>query len=86
MKDLSKEEGKLGEGELSTESLWKDFEDWSRTMWQDYSRIDQEMDRRFRDFSELMNKNRQRMLEEFKRDFQQRPALTSGVGQQQLTS
>jgi hypothetical protein len=40
MKDLSKEEGKLGEGELSTESLWKDFEDWSRTMWQDYSRID----------------------------------------------
>ena len=83
MRDLSKEEGKQGEGELSREFLWKDFEDWSRSMWQDYSRIDQEMDRRFRDFSDLMFKNRQRMLEDFKRDFEQRPALTTGGAQQQ---
>ena len=27
--------------------LWKDFDDWYKSIFEDFSRIDQEMDRRF---------------------------------------
>jgi hypothetical protein len=37
--------------------LWKDFDDWYKSIFEDFSRIDQEMDKRFRDFSESMFKN-----------------------------
>ncbi len=30
--------------------LWKDFDDWHKSIFEDFSRIDQEMDRRFREF------------------------------------
>ena len=68
MKDVqSKEETKKGEnlegGIMPKMDLWKDFDDWYKSIFDDYSKIDQEMDRRFRDFSEMMNKNRERPLE-----------------------
>ena len=68
MKDVqSKEETKKGEnlegGIMPKMDLWKDFDDWYKSIFDDYSKIDQEMDRRFRDFSEMMNKNRERQLE-----------------------
>jgi len=59
MKDIqSKEESKKGEvsqserGIIPSQDLWKDFDDWYKSIFEDYSRIDQEMDRRFKDFSE----------------------------------
>jgi hypothetical protein len=42
--------------------LWKDFDDWYKSIFEDFSRIDQEMDRRFRDFSDSMFKNQERQL------------------------
>lgn len=68
MKDVqSKEETKKGEnlegGIMPKMDLWKDFDDWYKSIFDDYSKIDQEMDRRFRDFSEMMNKNREHQLE-----------------------
>ena len=83
MRDVqSKEEIKKG-GEVSQSAergimpsmdLWKDFDDWYKSIFEDYSKIDQEMDRRFREFSDVMNKNRQRQLSEFKKVFEQTPS------------
>ncbi len=79
MRDVqSKEEVKKGEtmegGIMPRMDLWKDFDDWYKSIFDDFSKIDQEMDRRFRDFSEMMNKNRERQLEDFKRIFEQTPS------------
>ena len=83
MRDVqSKDEIKKG-GEVSQSAergimpsmdLWKDFDDWYKSIFEDYSKIDQEMDRRFREFSDVMNKNRQRQLQEFKKVFEQTPS------------
>jgi hypothetical protein len=40
--------------------LWKDFDDWYKSIFEDFSTIDREMDKRFRDFSESMFKNQER--------------------------
>ena len=74
MQDVqTKEESKKGEtfegGIMPRMDLWKDFDDWYKSIFDDFSKIDQEMDRRFRDFSESMNKNRERQLEEFRKFF-----------------
>ena len=81
MKDVqSKEELKKGEvsqserGIIPSLDLWKDFDDWYKSIFEDYSRIDQEMDRRFKDFSEQMMKNRNRQLEEFRKTFELTPS------------
>ena len=50
--------------------LWKDFDDWYKSIFEDYSRIDQEMDRRFRDFSDTMFKNQELQIEEFKKEME----------------
>lgn len=50
--------------------LWKDFDDWYKSIFEDFSRIDQEMDRRFRDFSDTMFKNQELKIEEFKKEME----------------
>ncbi len=50
--------------------LWKDFDDWYKSIFEDFSHIDQEMDRRFRDFSDIMFKNQERQIEEFKKEME----------------
>jgi len=50
--------------------LWKDFDDWYKSIFEDFSRIDQEMDRRFRDFNDSMFKNQERQIEEFKKEME----------------
>jgi hypothetical protein len=40
--------------------LWKDFDDWYKSIFEDFSTIDKEMDKRFRDFSDSMFKNQER--------------------------
>ena len=95
MKDVSgqqqkqMEESKAGQGEsgmLPRGELWRDFDDWYKSIWEDYNRIDQEIERRFRDFSEMMFKNRQRQLEDFRREIEGREgrreqqAITGGAG------
>lgn len=52
------------------------FEDWDRTIMEDFQRIDSEIDRRFRDFQDTMFRNRDLQLEDFRKDFQSRPKLT----------
>jgi hypothetical protein len=81
MKDVqSKEESKKGEvsqterGIMPSMDLAKDFDDWNKSIFEDYSRIDQGMDKRFREFSDLMLKNRQRQLEDFRKSFEQTPS------------
>jgi hypothetical protein len=79
MKDVqSKEEVKKGEtmegGIMPRMDLWKDFDDWHKSIFDDFSKIDQEMDRRFRDFSDMINKNRERQLEDFRKTFEQTPS------------
>jgi len=79
MRDVqSKEEVKKGEtmegGIMPRMDLWKDFDDWHKSIFDDFSKIDTEMDRRFRDFSEMINKNRERQLEDFKKIFEQTPS------------
>lgn len=74
MKDVqSKEESKKGEtlegGIMPRMNLWKDFDDWHKSIFDDFSKIDQEMDSRFREFSDMINKNRERQLEEFRKIF-----------------
>jgi hypothetical protein len=95
MKDVSKQEetkknvsSLSGAGGSSMEGgimprmdLWKDFDDWYKSIFEDYSRIDQEMDRRFREFSEVINKNRERQIEEFRKEMErlnQQRAIKSG--------
>lgn len=46
--------------------IWRDFDEWNRNIFGDYSRIESEMDRRFRDFSDLMLRNRERTREELR--------------------
>jgi hypothetical protein len=75
MKDVqSKEESKKGEtiegGIMPRMDLWKDFDDWHKSIFDDFSKIDQEMDIRFRNFSDMMNKNRERQLEDFRKIFE----------------
>lgn len=79
MKEVqSKEETKKGEsmegGIMPRMDLWKDFDDWYKSIFDDFSRIDQEMDRRFREYSESIFKNRERQLEEFRKIFEQTPS------------
>lgn len=79
MKDVqSKEESKKGEtlegGIMPRMNLWKDFDDWHKSIFDDFSKIDQEMDSRFREFSDMINKNRERQLEEFRKIFDQTPS------------
>lgn len=75
MKDVqSKEESKKGEniegGIMPRMDLWKDFDEWYKSIFDDFSKIDQEMDIRFRNFSDMMNKNRERQLEDFRKIFE----------------
>jgi hypothetical protein len=75
MKDVqSKEESKKGEamegGIMPRMDLWKDFDDWHKSIFDDFSKIDLEMDSRFREFSDMINKNRERQLEDFRKIFE----------------
>lgn len=79
------EESKGNESILPTESLWKDFDDWYKSIWSDFGRIDQEIDRRFKEYSDFMFKNRQRQLEDFRKESEKKPQLkASGETSQQL--
>ncbi len=73
MKEVSKEERQQqrsgGEEQKETGFMnewFKDFDEMSKSLFGDFSKIDQEIDRRFKDFSDMMEKNRQRQLQEFK--------------------
>jgi hypothetical protein len=75
MKDVqSKEESKKGEamegGIMPRMDLWKDFDDWHKSIFDDFSKIDLEMDSRFREFSDMISKNRERQLEDFRKIFE----------------
>lgn len=72
------EESKEG-GMIPTENIWKDFDDWYKSIWSDFSRIDQEIDRRFKEYSDFMFKNRQMQLEDIKRD--QKPQIKAAGAQ-----
>lgn len=61
------EESKEG-GMIPSENMWKDFDDWSKTIFSDFNKIDHEIDRRFKDYSDFMNKNRQMQLEDIRKD------------------
>jgi hypothetical protein len=90
VKSTSKEEAKMAgvseseRGLLPREDLWKDFDDWYKSIWEDFSLIDREIDRRFRDFSNMMFENRRRQIEDFRKEMEGR-AITSGAGAKQLT-
>jgi len=94
--NVQKEETKKQGGETGVSSsgleggimprmdLWKDFDDWYKSIFEDFSRIDQEMDRRFRDFSEPMFKNQERQIEEFRKEMEkQRKQRLSLEGKEQ---
>ena len=69
MKDVSKKTEEIKKGEQTSQSgmdIWRDFDEWNRNIFGDYSRIESEMDRRFRDFSDLMLRNRERTREELR--------------------
>ena len=84
MKDVSKEKEEVKEhSDRGTLGHWKDFDEMSRSIWDDYSRLDQEMDKRFRHFSDLMFKNRELQLEDFKREAEKKPMI-KGEGQKAL--
>lgn len=73
------EESKQGGGmDIHRDFLSGEFNDWYKSIWEDFSKIDQDIDRRFRNFSDFMSKNQQKQLESFRREMDQRPALTSG--------
>ena len=85
MKDESVKQREESKGtEMSTGfDMWKDFDEWNKSIFGDFSKIDQEIDRRFKDFSEMMEKNRLKQLEDFKREREVRQkALGSGGAQQ----
>jgi hypothetical protein len=68
-KEETKMEGLEG-GIMPRGYLWKDFDDWYKSIFEDYSKIDQEMDRRFREFSDMMFKNQERQIEQFKKEME----------------
>jgi hypothetical protein len=51
------EESKREGGMMPSESLWGNVDDWYKSIWSDFQKIDQEMDRRFRDYSDFIFKN-----------------------------
>ena len=59
-----KEEMKSGEIGTKKEglfgNLFRDRDDFQRSIWDDYSRIDRDMESRFKDFSDLIEQNRQK--------------------------
>lgn len=71
-KEEAKQEGGVGMegGIMPRQDLWKDFDDWYKSIFEDYSRLDQEMDRRFRDFSDMMFKNQERQIESFRKEME----------------
>jgi hypothetical protein len=82
-RDVSSTSGSSMEGGIMPrKDLWKDFDDWYKSIFEDYSKIDQEMDRRFREFSDLINKNRERQLDDFRKEMdrsnQQRSIKSGG--------
>ena len=50
--------------------LLKDFDDMQKSIFEDFSHIDQEMDRRFRNFSDTMFKNQELQIQEFKKEME----------------
>ena len=60
-----REEQKSGEGGF-LHDYFKEFDEMSKSLFGDFSKIDQEIDRRFKEYSEMMEKNRQRQLQEFR--------------------
>lgn len=63
-----REEQKSGGGSEGgfMHDYFKEFDEMSKGLFGDFSKIDQEIERRFKDFSDTMEKNRQRQLQEFR--------------------
>lgn len=45
-------------------SVFKDIEDFQKSIWDDYSRIEHDMEKRFKEYSDLIEQNRQRQIQE----------------------
>lgn len=53
--------------------IFRDFDEWTKSIFEDYTRLDQEMDRRFREFRERMMVDQKKQIEQFKKEFESKP-------------
>ncbi len=70
--------GERDRGSMFGWDLFRDFDRWQGSLWEDFSRMDREFDRRFKQFEREMFHNRQLQLEDFRNQMKQRPQIGSG--------
>lgn len=81
--EKSKEIGRMEEskGEISSGLMSGDFwKDWQNRMWEDYNRIEKDLNKKFEEFNDRMFKNRKLQLEEKQKEQEGRVATKAEGG------